>query len=174
MKLCEVVAGPQRLPKYTFHDTFLQGASFILKSGEIQSMGKHSPEVIQDYIDDKVFSQDDAEDYGKWTYTSTFQHGNWKGGITSDDVLFVINISKIPNMQHSVHEPDAEGGLLMVPHEIPMSAVELMFINNTRPNAANPDIVKQIIAMAQKQNIPVGVAGEKTRIDVLNQYGANQ
>lgn len=154
-----------------FHETDVLAAKRIIVGGGIKSIKKAYPSsnVKKQVTDDmpptsrlKQFgdmSPDWYAEYTKWIYTTTFNlYGNDAGyyqyfGNATPDVLFIIDLTKLPLNTNTEYEGDAEGfeaeyddnegGLLQVEDEIPLSAISFVLINNINGPENYKDSVAQ-------------------------------
>lgn len=103
--------------RYVFHETSLDVAIQIFKSGHIKGIYIDNPQA-------KAALQDElGADYGNYVYATTFKNHNEYAyyGVTNNEVMFVIDTHKLPHK--GVYEPKYENGLFKIPNIVPLYAV---------------------------------------------------
>lgn len=136
MKLTEVLQGQ----RYVFHSTGYAGAAKILQSGMIKGLFVNMSPEEREELEREV-----AVGYGDVVYTTTFDQKPYTFmGVGGDEVIFVIDVKKAPEGKYE----DAENGLYMIPHSVPLSAIPLMYISGDDDEAQ-----MKVYELAEKRDI---------------------
>ena len=146
--------------RYTFHETDIQSAILILKSGKIKGKFIDDAEARKDLQD--VY----GKDYGEYVYTSTFTQDTDDYsfmGFNDPGVLFVIDTHKLSDKGR--FEAAAENGLLKIPRSIPLSAVILVAESN-KAGQFN----KELRNLCEQRGIKFQYGLEDFRISLITHY----
>lgn len=155
MRLSEIA---QRSIHFTFHETSLAAAIQIVSSGRIKGIYVDNEEARRD------LSNDLGVDYGNWVYTSTLRDDVGYFGVSPNEVMFVIDVSKLPIQ--GVHEPEMEGGLYAIPKMVPLSAIECVYIFTDEES----DDVHKLSAMCIQKHVQFDWVSIKERHTVVAKY----
>lgn len=121
-----------KTPKIVVHETSIGSLESILSSGRIKGLSYDSASANKDLADffaDDPDAQVDA-DYGNWVYTTSWASGTGFYGVTPNECAILI---KVPAIKGYKYHPEIEGGLLMAPGSIPLSAVLQIYVYNESP-----------------------------------------
>lgn len=149
--------------RYVFHETDMESAGEILKSGSIKGL----------YIDEEpnviMVDEDLEEDYGNWVYTCTFTEGNHFSymGIRPNEVMFVIDTTKLNG--EGIYEKNLEGGLYKIPERVPLTALEGIFIDETC-ETEDPELIDTVMEGFASRRMEVFCGDSNERINVIKKY----
>ena len=131
--------------RYVFHETTLDIAIQIFKTGHIKGIYIDNPKAKADLQDEL------GATYGNYVYTTTFKNNKdyMYYGVNNNDVMFVIDTHKLPHK--GIYQPQYENGLFKIPNVVPLFAVVHVLIGGYEDS--DDDRLHQVSAACMKDDI---------------------